>query len=165
MRADPDVWIWEAVKPNGHKYYEMLLIYVDDILAISHQPRQMMSQIQELYHLKDDSIGPPKRYLGANIARFQLPDGSEAWSALARDYVKTAVWNIEEVLSQDPIPSKLQNRVDCPLPLSYRPEVDVSPLLDPALTTRFQTGLGVLCWIVELGHVDILTEVSMLSAA
>jgi len=58
-RADPDVWIWEAVKPDGHKYYKMLLIYVDDILAISHQPQQMMSQIQELYCLKDDSIGPP----------------------------------------------------------------------------------------------------------
>jgi len=106
-RADPDVLIWEAVKPDGHRYYKMLLIYVDDILAISHQPQQTMSQIQELYCLKDDSIGPPKGYPGANIACLQLPDGSKDWSTSACASVKTAVWNFEEVLGQDPMPSKL----------------------------------------------------------
>jgi len=163
-KADPDVWLRAAVKPNGHRYYEMLLVYVDDILCISHNPRATMSQIQELYRLKDDLVGPPKRYLGANIAKYQLPDGSEAWSASARDYVMTAVRNLEETLSRDPISSKLRNRVDRPLPISYRPEVDVSPLLGQDMVTRFQTCLGVLRWIVELGRLDILLEVSMLSA-
>jgi hypothetical protein len=32
--ADPDVWIWAVVHDDGFEYYEMLLIYVDDILAI-----------------------------------------------------------------------------------------------------------------------------------
>jgi len=32
------------------------------------------------------------------------------------------------------------------------------------MTTHFQTGLGILHWIVELSCLDILTEVSMLSA-
>jgi len=163
-KANPDVWIRPAIRPDGHRYYEMLLIYVDDILSVSHQPAQTMEQIKELYCLKDDSVGRPKRYLGSNIAKFQLPDGTEAWSASARDYVKTAIRNMEEVLSQDSIPSKLRNRIDRPLPLSYRPEVDISPPLLPEMTTRFQTGLGILCWIVELGRLDILTEVSMLSA-
>ncbi len=35
-KADPDVWIRKAVKNDGHAYYEMLLIYVDNILCISH---------------------------------------------------------------------------------------------------------------------------------
>jgi hypothetical protein len=34
--ADPDVWIQAAVRDDGFEYYEMLLIYVDDILAVSH---------------------------------------------------------------------------------------------------------------------------------
>jgi len=42
-----------------------------------------MEQIQQLYRLKDEVIGPPKQYLGANIAMYQLPDGMEAWSASA----------------------------------------------------------------------------------
>jgi hypothetical protein len=29
-----DVWIRASVRDDGHEYYEMLLIYVDDILAI-----------------------------------------------------------------------------------------------------------------------------------
>ncbi len=36
-RADPDVWLRKAVKENGPKYYEILFVYVDDILAISHK--------------------------------------------------------------------------------------------------------------------------------
>ena len=35
--ADPDVWIWEAVREDGFKYYEMLFVYVDNILAVSHK--------------------------------------------------------------------------------------------------------------------------------
>jgi len=163
-KADPDVWLWPAVKNDRHHYYEMLLIYVDDILCISHRTHDTMQQIQQLYCLKDNMIGPPKRYLGANIAKFQLPDGTEAWSASTQDYVKTAVRNIEEVLSQDLILSKLCNKVDWALPFTYRPEIDVSPTLGPHMTNRFQTALGILCWIVELRHIDILMEVSMLSA-
>jgi len=118
-RVDPDVWLRADVKPNGLHYYKMLLVYVDDILLVSHQPKQTMLEIQQLYRLKDDLIGPPKRYLGANISKFQLPDGTEAWSASARDYIKTAVRNLEEVLGHDSIPSKLRNKVNRPLPLAY----------------------------------------------
>jgi hypothetical protein len=37
-KADPDVWIRPAVKPDGFEYYEMTLVYVDDIMCISHDP-------------------------------------------------------------------------------------------------------------------------------
>ena len=38
--ANPDVWIRPAVKPNKEEYYEYILIYVDNILAISHVPKK-----------------------------------------------------------------------------------------------------------------------------
>jgi hypothetical protein len=44
------------------------------------------------------------------------------------------------------------------LPSTYHPELDVSPELDA------QSLIGILRWIVELGHVDICCEVSMLSS-
>jgi len=58
---------------------------------------------------------------------------------------------MEDVLSQDAIPSKLRNQVDRPLPMVYCPEVDVSPLLDATMTTRFQNGFGALSglWSLE----------------
>ena len=36
MLADPYVWIREAFREDGFKYYEMLFLYVDDILAVLH---------------------------------------------------------------------------------------------------------------------------------
>jgi len=82
-----------------------------------------------------------------------------------------AIWQLdcpiyvcEEEFDQDPIPSKLRNWVNRPLPIAYRPEVEVSPLLDSTLTTRFQNGLDVLQWIVELGRTDTMTKVLMLLA-
>ena len=34
----PDVWIRLSVKPDGTEYHEMVLFYVDDVLAISATP-------------------------------------------------------------------------------------------------------------------------------
>jgi len=36
--ADPDVWMHPNVKGNGFKYYEYILVYVDDLLILSHLP-------------------------------------------------------------------------------------------------------------------------------
>ena len=36
-RSDPDVWIRAAVRLDGGKYYEMIFVYVDYILALSHK--------------------------------------------------------------------------------------------------------------------------------
>ena len=37
--ADPDIWIQPAAHEDTYNYYEMLLVYVDDVLAISHEPK------------------------------------------------------------------------------------------------------------------------------
>ena len=34
-KADPNVWICPAVKPDGSEYYEYIMCYVDDILSVS----------------------------------------------------------------------------------------------------------------------------------
>jgi hypothetical protein len=70
-RGDPDVYIRKAVKPSGLEYYEMLFVYVDVILHISHHKtvadNETMIAIGDIYTLKDDSLKPPEVYLGANI--------------------------------------------------------------------------------------------------
>lgn len=47
---------------------------------------------------------------------------------------------------------------------NYRPELDVSQHLDADRANYYQSQLGILCWIVELGRIDIATEVLMLAA-
>ena len=55
-KADPDVWIRPAVKPDGFEYYEYVLCYVDDVLAISGDAMATMKGIQAVFKLKDDKI-------------------------------------------------------------------------------------------------------------
>ena len=78
-RANPDVWIRAAVRLDGGKYYEMLFVYVDDILALSHKATEVITEITSFYKAKEGSIKPPDIYLGASIDKIQMPDGRKVW--------------------------------------------------------------------------------------
>ena len=47
-------------------------------------------------------------------------------------------------------------------PLGYEPCMDVSPLLSPDEASYFQTIIGVMIWMVELGRIDFAVEVSQI---
>jgi hypothetical protein len=162
--ADPDVWLRPAQKADGTEHYEYVLIYTDDFLCISSDPKSILDSIGKHFKLKPDSIKPPDHYLGANIAPFSLPDNptKERWSMSSTDYVKQAVKNVERDLHE--IGRALSNRASSPMSTSYRPELDVSSILDPDRANYFQSLIGVLRWAVELGRIDIMCEVSMLSS-
>jgi len=70
-KADPDVWIRKAVKPNGYDHYEMLFVYVDDIISVSHRTKEAIKEITKYYKAKDRSIKEPNIYLGANVAKLK----------------------------------------------------------------------------------------------
>ena len=91
--ADPDVWLRSATKPDGEQYYEYMLVYVDDLLCISHDPHRPMKQIAEVLRFKKDKIEPPEFYLGARLEKKRLNDRS-MWTMSSRDCVKAAVDNI-----------------------------------------------------------------------
>ena len=161
-QADPDVWIRRATKNDGMPYYKMMLIYVDDVLHLAEDPSEDMAKLSKLYRLKDGT-GEPDRYLGGNIERVQTNDGSVAWSLSCHDYLSNAIRQIQEGLTQKDLKLKQFGTGLRPYPASYRPEMDVTPTLDEEGTTKFQQLIGILRWAIELGRVDILTEVSCLS--
>jgi hypothetical protein len=45
--ADPDVWLQAATKGDGEQYYEYVLMYVDDKLAISCDARSILGEVQK----------------------------------------------------------------------------------------------------------------------
>ena len=59
---------------------------------------------------------------------------------------------------------KLHGKVDHPFPMNYRPEVNVSNELRPELVHYCQHLIEILHWACKLGHVDVVFEVSLLSA-
>ncbi len=81
--------------------------------------------------VKKESVGVPEHYLGANIEKFQLPDGRESWSMLSHQYIQNAVKIVEGLLAQEGM--KLKGKAECPYPQHYRPEEDVSQELEPFL--------------------------------
>jgi hypothetical protein len=162
--ADPDVYRRRAIKPDGMEYYELLLVYVDDILIISHNPQPYIDQLQKEYQFALSAVGPPERYLGANIERVQIPDdrtGQEYWSMSSYGYVKSAVTNVKQLLADEG--RFLKTTAKTPFPSGYRPEIDMSDELHSDLASRYSQLIGVLRWMVELGRVDIYFEVSLLS--
>jgi hypothetical protein len=56
--ADPDVWYRADSKPNGFEYYLYILVYLDDILVISHDAKTIMSTIAKSFRLKDGYAKP-----------------------------------------------------------------------------------------------------------
>ena len=76
-------------------------------------------------------------------------------------YVKHAVADVKYELSN--IDQCLPTRVTMPLTQEYRPELDQSRELDGKRGQYYQSLIGVLRCICELGRVDILVAVSMLS--
>jgi hypothetical protein len=159
-KGDPDVWIRPAIKSNGFEYYEMVLVYVDDILCISEQPELTMKGIQATFKLKDDKIEEPEMYLGAQLSQ-KIISGVECWTMSSEQYIKAAIANVEAKLNESG--QRLPTRCTTPMQANYRPELDVTAEMKIAGVRYYQELIGILRWAIELGRIDIAMEVSMLS--
>ena len=140
----------------------MLLVYVDNILVLSHDTKPILDGIAAQFRLKDDSLCAPDQYLGATIKIFTDCEGSESWAMSSDEYVRAAVNEVVEGLDKHGL--KLKGRAFRPFDSSYHPELDVTEELDDAGVAKFQGYIGTFRWMIELGRLDILTEVSQLSS-
>jgi len=159
-----DLWMKPMVRPeDGFEYWAYVLLYVDDCLVVHHDAESVLSRIDKYFKMKDGSIGDPDIYLGARLKKMTLNNGVEAWANSPAKYIKEAVENVEKFLKELDNPrwklptGKLAN----PFPTDYIPEEDTSPLLEPELASWYSSLIGMARWAVELGRVDIITEVSM----
>ena len=162
-RADPDVWFRLSKRSTGEEYYEYVLLYVDDVLVISERAEAVLrKEIGKDWILKEESIGPPAKYLGGKLREVTLTSGVKCWAFGSSQYVQSAVKNVYDHLMTKG--KKLPHTAPNPLSTDYRPELDVTPELGEAEASYYHTLIGVLRWIVELGRVDIDVEVSMMSS-
>ena len=161
--ADPDVWFRESTKKDGTKYYQYVLLYTDDILAIMEEPERFLrDELGNYFTLKEKSIGPPTQYLGNKVNLVTLENGRKCWSFSSSQYVQNAVKNVEEY--RDRIGLKPLKKTKSPWPSNYRPEADVTPELSSVQASYYQSLIGILRWIVELGRADLVMETSALAS-
>ena len=160
--GDSDVYIQVQTRPDGTDYYEMLLVYVDDILMLSHDTKPIMDGISAQFRLKKDSLGPLKQYLGTTIKIHTNGEGSESWVMSSNEYVRATVAEVVEDLDKQGL--KLKGKAYQPYNSNYKPELDVTEELGDDGVAKFQGYIGTFCWMIELGCIDIMTEVSQLSS-
>ena len=80
-RAEIYVYMKPETNPQTDKeYYAYVLVYVDDLLHIHHDPEIFMRDLKGVYRVKYVSLGPPTQYLGVNVEKLQLEDSSVSWS-------------------------------------------------------------------------------------
>ena len=142
-----------AIKSDGTKCYDYVLLYVDDALVVSKNAESILrNELGRYFELKEESIGPPDHYLGGKVRKVQLENGVYAWAFSSSQYVQTAVKDVEAYLdSQDNKHWKMPSKADTPLTTTYRPELDVSRELNEAHAAYYQSLIEILRWMVELG--------------
>ena len=137
-KADPDVWLRPATQADGSEYYQYILLYMDDILAIMEEPEKFLrKELGARFTLKEKSIGLPLQYLGNKVSQVTLQNGVTCWSFSSSQYIQNAVNNVENYLLKQG--EKKLPRTKSPWPSNYRPEIDVSPVLSPGLASYYQS--------------------------
>ena len=123
-QADRDVWIRPALDGDGNEYYEMICVYVDDLLVASKDPDAILAVVQDTFELKGGGGETPKTYLGATIKKVRFKDGTEYWAMSPNNYLKNAVKVVEDLLQKDKAEGLKGRSAKKPLPSNYRPELD-----------------------------------------
>ena len=166
-KADPDVWMRKATKPDGTQYWEYVLCYVDDVLCISLEPKKLLDGISENFTLKAGSVKEPDLYLGAEISKYFIEESDQPtkvrWAMSSDSYVKNAVETVEGSLKEVRLEFLPKKKIETPISAGYKPELDSTAELDPERLNYFQGLIGVLRWICELGRLDIVLPVALLS--
>ena len=120
-----------------------------------------MKQIKAKFTLKDDKIEEPTNYLGAGLSKMDNEEGDECWAMSSEAYCTATVANVEDVLQQKGL--RLPPKCVTPLSSGYSPEMDATAELKADGVQWYQEMIGQLRWAIEIGRVDILLEVSLLS--
>ena len=129
-------------------------------MVIHHDDRPILDRIDKFMKLKESSVGDPDIYLGAKLKKVQKDNDVWCWSIIPYKYFQEAVRNCQKYLKDN-----LSNDYELianapnPFPLGYEPCMDVSPLLSPDEASYFQTIIGVMRCMVELGIIYIAVEV------
>jgi hypothetical protein len=116
-----------------------------------------------VFKLKGDKAAAPDMCLGVTLEKKSNSKGVECWTMSPEKYVKAAIENVEKKLGGELPFSKGQ----CPTPMrtDYHPAEDTRAELDAEGLGCYQELIGgVLRWAVEIGRLDILLEVSLLSS-
>jgi hypothetical protein len=100
-RGDPYVWVRQAFNQMTQaSYWEYLLVYVDDLLAIGMEPRATLNILELDYNYVLKYFGPPTHYIGASIGRYDLDDHTQCFFVSPDQYLDNAITVVQANLQK-----------------------------------------------------------------
>ena len=142
------------------------MVYVDDVLCIHRAPDKVLNLINRDYRLKEPPE-QPKMYLGADISKYKLDSESSnsvCWAMSADSHIRKALDVVQQKMKECGVQFKPSKKT-AQHPFSsqsYRVELDTSEECNENQVEFYQSLVGILRWLCEIGRVDILTETSLL---
>lgn len=135
-------------------------------MMVNHIGVRALKEINHFFKTKDGSIGDPDFFLGANLLQpITLPNGVAAWGMSSSNIQAAVAYYVEAYNAEHYQMRKWEKQTLGPISLEATAELDKLELLDAAVSTSYQTKVGVPQEIVELGQSDIITKVSELSSS
>ena len=147
-KADKDIWM----RKRGD-HYEYIAVYVDDLLIATKAPEEIIKELKETHGFKLKGTGAVEFHLGCNYFR----DSNGILCYAPRQYIEKMMDNYKRLFGGLPKKSKT------PLEPGDHPELDTSPLLDEEKTRLYQSLIGALQWVIQIGRWDVSTAVMTLS--
>ena len=75
-KAVPDVWMRPGKRNDGSTYWQYVLLYTDDLLAIMEEPEAFIRQeLASYFTIKEKSIDPPTQYFGNKVSQVTMQNG------------------------------------------------------------------------------------------
>ena len=124
---------------------------MDDYLCICHDAEAEIHKIDKFFMMKKGSIGDPDWYLGARVKRMEMLNRVQAWALSLSKYIQEAVQNVESYLRDELGGWGLKKRAPTPFMLEYDPDMDMTKKVSAELATYFQSQIGILHWMDEMG--------------
>jgi len=147
-KAETDIWMRDC-----GDHYEYIAVYVDDLLIVSRNPQGIIDTFLETYKFKLKGTGAISFHLGCDFFRDENGDLCYA----PRKYIDKMMGNYQRIFGQKP------RKYNSPLEKGDHPEIDESPLLDEEQVKIYQSLIGALQWVIQIGRFDIATAVMTLS--
>ena len=119
----------------GEHYYELICVYVDNILCVDLDPKASLLKLGKGYNIKKGSLKPPDTYLGAQVKKKSLPDGTYAWGMSSMKYCKAAIDTVQQMLKEDGDRFHLKMTQLTPFDTLYKPELDLTKEIGPKLAS------------------------------
>ncbi len=163
LRPDSMVWPYHMYCIWPCQARQKYSCTVQSIGGLQHNPMTLLNSTNGYMLLKLSLVGDPDIYLGAKLKSTRLDNGIWAWGLHPSKNVAQAVKNCTKHLA-DKLDYHLclPQWADNPFCYDCCPELDLSNPLDPECSSFYQQLIGMMRWMVELGRIDIATEVSLL---